>query len=319
MGIKFDLDKVTENLKNTGKTLQKAGEQMGSGIQQFGSQAVENIQTAGKEIQKGYINLQRKKTQPVTIADLQNPQFFYPSIIHVVDRDSRENTPLFKDAIGWKDANNGREVLHLFTRYVNLIKRDIGPSVQPDALYYSDVYNPGKYYNVSQYFQYLKNGQFGELEYIAGSLGAKKYLIRIEESSNKGNIFSGKGQLKVPFGKSVNIDASQEMNFKEASQSTLEVRGIQRGIGTASRPMNLIWFKDDPSVNALIDLRCSGRLLSLKERRLEIAYKTATCMNVDTALKMDAIAHGLNLRLGVNCSQRVKEESQWKLIYHLEF
>lgn len=32
MGIKFDLDKVTENLKSTGKTLQKAGEQMGSGI-----------------------------------------------------------------------------------------------------------------------------------------------------------------------------------------------------------------------------------------------------------------------------------------------
>lgn len=260
-----------------------------------------------------------KKYNPLFLEDLEQKAFHLPAVIVVADDIERRDIEVCKGAIGWRSSENGTEILWIYDKDTDILGVKFIPAKQHKGIYHVDQFDPSRYILASQIFSKAQDEKIAELERIAACLGAKKYIIDIQEYSQSNNQQNQKGNIGSVF-KGFKANASMEENrmANELTKNTFHTESKLRGSFWPKRP-ELKWFAHTDTILELIDNRCNNRN-AVKTKTLQISGSSIAAMTTDVALSIDAAVEKMgSLKAESTMTAKAASEYHSTLYFHVEF
>lgn len=266
-------------------------------------------------------NLKRKlkKYNPVFPDQYQSKSFNLPNMIMIVDDAVRRDIEVCKGSIGWLSKQGDVEVFYLYDEAVEYSGITFVPSVTCDAIYYVDNFDRKRFIRTDCIFSKAHEERIAELKHIAYSLGAKKCIIEINESTSDMQLQNSSVGLTERYKGIVSSESADQSYFKKGSSSRsghveIEFEGNQQ----YTKPQ-LKWFLHDDNINRLIEMRCSGNN-SIKSERLELEGATSATMSQKTAYAIDSAVGKMGGAKGhSSMNAQAEKEHQSKFLYYIEF
>lgn len=285
----------------------------------------DNVHTIIGKIQDENTKALLKKYNPVFPDEFFAEGFSIPNMIVIVDDASRKSIEVCKGAIGWINVEKDMEVLYLYDEAVKDSGLQFIPVASCDSVFYVDGFDRTKYVKLDNYYENMQTSKLAELEHIAFSLGAKSYLVELEESLKmEASIgFKAFEKLELPIGASKKGTSSSYESGVDSKEAVSNRVLKQATFTNGAEPVQpkLKWFKHDAAINNLIDMRLSGKIIdnSMQEYSIKIEGSAYSCMGARTAAKIDAAVGKLGAGTGYNMSKQEKKESKKSLIYKIVF
>lgn len=287
-----------------------------------GDAAADAAKAAAHGIQASLEESRRKRLNPVYLAELENEDYCYPDLIHIVDKD-KERQKYYPDSIGWLDKKNDMDVLHLYYSSVeeNDLSADFGPNLLC-GLYYCDHVIKQNYVNLGQYFLEAQTARQIELQQIAYDLGAKYYSVEILEETSTAAAHAKK--LKAAGAKGIGKAKAGGGGEESQSESSTEKQhakiatGVSFDKGVEPKMPKLAWFKNDKQIKQLIEMRLAkDRPMSSYELKFE--YSSMAALSVEKAAKIDGVVATIKAQIGYSIKEKLMKENKKKLLFYIEF
>jgi len=310
MPVKFDakLKELSESAKNGAANIITHTQELGKHTEVVIRKVSDDTRIG---LKNGYDDIRLKMLNPMFEESLSDPQFRTPKLIYTFDYDKRMTDPLCNGAIGFLTRRRGESILNLHYDQVPSSGFKFLPSIICGALYYTDPRMPNIYVDLNTYFAEVQKAKCSELERIAYELGAKKYLIQLQEDRNsmynvKANGNQKKNSASVTSGekKSENISIVNEAIFETPCEP--------------QKP-ELVWYKGNQQIENLIAMRCGDSNHKISVRRLELEYQSSVTMTMDTAVKLDTIISEMKFKTNFTLKSEVEKAQRQKLIFNIEF
>lgn len=260
-----------------------------------------------------------KKYRPLFPEHYQSDAFNIPNIIVIVDDAVRKGIDVCDGAVGWLSKESGEEVLHLYDEAISFSGIDFIPAPVCNAVYYVDHFDRSRFIQADCIFSRTLKEKIDELQHIAESVGAKRCVIDISESSKN----SRTKQKSADLGASTdqvrgNATADYKQSSKNSKSQYGHVEAEFTGLRFPKRP-TLKWFIYDDSINNLIETCCSGKR-RVKKLTIELAGSTSATMSQSIACAIDGvISKNLNVKGHASMKSQAKDEYQSKLQFYIEF
>lgn len=314
MKPKINFDKMQEHTLRFQEKTKELANQAAQTVQQVGNVAQRNIQDGVEELRLKILN-------PIFAIDLHNNDFIFPQIIHVVEFDKRQNDPLCQGSIGWIDRKKDMEVLHLYYSSLQEVNLQFYPSVICDSVYYVDLNKNNIYVNVSDYFDEMQKSKFAELEQIAFKLGARKFVIEIQEASKQIEYSKKQGKVNGRYKKDTHASIDSDYLSERKEEKQIHIAS-EVTFTTSSQPTipELMWYQYDKQVQSLINMRCySDENHQIASRKLKFDSKATKSLSISTAAKIDAVIKELGFKSNFSLKSEAEEENRKTLIFNVEF
>lgn len=292
------------------------------------------------DVQAGAIALSEKSKQDSYLRRLKKYNPLFPDVFHsegfnipnmIVIRDDaeRRGIDVCEGAIGWLGKVGGMEVLYLYDEAVAESRITFVPTADCDAIYYVDRFDRNRFVRVDYICKQANNERLAELEHIAYSLGAKRCVIDIVETSTVAKKskrrFDQNKKADIPIadtGRSIELEETADVRneYEQSQKSENEGHSVLTWSGSdkPKRP-KLKWFLHDESVKGLIEMRLKGGN-AVNEKTLNLKGAVSATMSKETACSIDnAIGKILKDQGSITLEKQVVKEMQSVFVFHIEF
>ena len=290
--------------------------------EEIGEAANDAVKAASDTFKQSIEASRNSKYNPVFIEDIEAEDFIYPDLIQIVDGD-KIRQKYYPNSIGWLDKEEDMSILHLYNSMVASapINASFAPKFQ-SALFYCDHIKPDYYVNLGEYFVAAQKARQIELQQIAYDLGAKNYSVQIIEEESDLEAIDRKVKAKAQKGTGKSKESgggefSEGSSTNEKKRTKIET-GVRFESGSDPKEPKLAWFKDDPQIRHLIDMRLAKER-QMTEYELIFEYSSLSAMSRDTAAKLDGVAGALKANIGYSIKEKLLRENKKKLVFYIEF
>ena len=285
---------------------------LGRVVKDKGSQTVAQAKKGGGAIAEKAKEKKREmdflRLKPVFKDDLSAPN---------LDEDKNKDHPIMEGAIGRIEKAKGSRILVIYTPYTELLGVDFYPKAVDGDVFFANKYHHNKYVDLNSFFDYEKREKVSELEHIAQSLGATEFEIRMYYEhkvyvgeNSKGKV--GSKKRKIP----ANAEFNQEKKSKSYEKSDLVSHLTFKG-NEPTIP-ELHYFKNDPSINSLINSRMH-KDNPIGEQTVSLKYSDSSSININNAGKIDVALKQLKIGTNLTIKHQAVEESTWHIGYKIVF
>ena len=312
MKIEFDKKKGAEALTNLAKNTVDLGKKAAADAKVGVSAMVE------KSKADGYAR-RLKKYNPLFPEQYKDVGFNLPNIIMIVDDAVRRGIDVCEGAIGWLGKESGVEVLYLYDEAVGLSGIQFIPSATCDAIYYVDSFDRNRFIRTDCIFSKAHEERMAELKHIAYSIGAKRCVIEISESSSDMHVQSKSVKITESF-KGVSTTESAEQSIAQTGKNRRSGH-IEVEFQGNAEPQNpeLKWFAHDDNIRRLIEMCCNGKN-AVKSETIELSGSSSATMSQKTACAIDgAIGKMGGAKGSTSMDAQAAKEHHSKLLFYIEF
>ncbi len=276
----------------------------------------EGAQERAQKKQVALREAQRKKYNPLFLDQYADFSFKLPNLIVIVDDAVRKGIEVCEGAIGWLSKEKGVEVLHLYDEFVNQSGLRFFPTPMCDVAYYVDQHDRSTFINVDNYLSNMQEEKLAELQHIAFCVGAKSYSVEmIEDNKEKASMV---GDFGVSEKKGKKAQAGVGVGFTSQNKNSLHTKALAEATFESKRePIEpkLVWFAHDRNVLNLIQMRCAGQVVDMKNYAIEL--QSTTTMFRSTMAKLDgALA---SMKMNSKLKMEIEKECRKKMVFKLKF
>ena len=258
-----------------------------------------------------------KSLRPLFEEDVDNPDFSLPKLIRIAEMDDdHRKSALCKNSIGFIFPTKEMDVITIYPDRIN----DFGLRFHPDMeseMYYVDPADRDFYIALDDYFNYLKIARIGELQRIAQDLGAKHFRVTYKEQQKSfaANDIIARANIKAVIKQGADLEA--EHHRRENNFSSIEIAAEMSFIGHEPRKPSLQYFKKDPQIQNLIEMRMSDNPVTHQVYTLNLG-KSSGIKEKDAAM-IDASLSAMKIKGKVTVSSEVQKEMLRLFEYDIDF
>lgn len=254
--------------------------------------------------------------RPLFEEDVDNPDFSLPKLIRIAEMDNahREST-LCKNSIGFIFSGKEMDVITIYPEKIS----DFGLRFHPDMdseMYYVDPADRDFYIALDDYFNYLKIARIGELQKIAQDLGAKHFRVTYKEQKKSlaANDIIGRASIRAA---KQGVDLEAEHHRRESNLTSIEIAAEMSFIGHAPQKPTLQYFKKDPQIQNLIEMRLSDNPVMHQVYTLNLGNSSG--IKEKDAAKIDASLSAMKIKGKATVTSEAQKEMLRLFEYEIDF
>lgn len=218
-------NKLSGILASVKNVAERVSEKAASAAEEVKSTAIQLKDDAmAKQAERKIIAAEKKrqddliKLAPIFKDDISNNELLTERVIRIVNYDPRLENDVCRDSVGFYEKTDDRKMPTIYSKFVP----DFGLSFYPqlsESIFIADPCIAGKYIEIDEYFNYMKQVRVNELTLVAQSLGAKSVTIELKSTSTSKSLFSKSAQAKV--GPVLDGNCKQQGNY--TSSNSIEI------------------------------------------------------------------------------------------------
>lgn len=294
---------ATEGIKSTAKQLKDKA---------IAKQSERKICVAEKKRQNDFINL-----SPIFKEDISNNELLTERVIRVVNYDARLENEVCKDSVGFYEKTDDRKMPTLYSKFVPELGLSFYPQLS-ESVFIADPCIAGKYIEIDEYFNYMKQVRVNELTVVAQSLGAKSVTIELKSTTNSKSLFSKAIQAKA--GPILDADCKQQGN--NTSSNSIEIWAqttFKTAIWNGGPTMpTLLYFRNESDISSLIQMVLVNRS-KVTERKYSMKASSSSGMSLNEAMSIAGTLKKIKCSAGANFAKSAENESTAFLEYTIKF
>ncbi len=268
-----------------------------------------------QELQKKEKEL--KELRPFFADDVENPNFSLPKLIRVAEMDSKHaESSLCENSIGYIFSDKEMDIMTIYPDKIEQFDLKFYPELDC-GLYYVDPNDRDFYISMEEYFTYLKIARVSELQRIAQALGATHFKVVYKEHKKS---FAGK-DCKVGLGAKLpgkqGGNASSEHQSREEEFSNMEIAAEMIFLGHVPVKPELKYFRKDPQIQNLVDLRMSDNQIKHQTYTLDLGNSSG--IKIKDAMKIDAALKTMKVDGNASITSEAENESRRIFVYEIDF
>ena len=253
---------------------------------------------------------------PFFEADLEEPGFSLPKLIRIAEMDEKHaESSLCAGSVGFIFRDKESSVMTIYPEKLDLFRLKLYPD-SDCGLYYVDPGDRDLYISLDDYFNYLKVARVSELQKIAQDLGAKHFRVTYKEQKKSFSKNDVKANLGVKVGKQGGKAEAEHHNSDE-SFSKAEIAAEMIFLGHEPEEPELHYFRHDPQIKSLVELRMSKNPITHQTYTLNLANSTG--IKVKDAIKIDAAIKALKIEGNASVSSEAQNETRRFFEYEIDF
>lgn len=275
-------------------------------------QAEHRTAAAEKKKQEDFINL-----APIFKEDIANNELLSERVIRIVNYDARLENEVCKDSIGFYEKTDNRKMPTLYSKFVPQLGLSFYPQLS-ESVFIADPCIVGKYIEIDEYFNYMKQVRVNELTIVAQSLGAKSVIIELKSSTNSKSLFSKSAEAKA--GQILNVSHKKENNSNKSNSieiwaSTTFKTAIWNGGPTMP---TLLYFRNESDISSLIQMVLVNRS-KVTERTYSMKASSSSGMSLNEAISIAGTLKKIKCSAGASFARSAENESTAFLEYTIKF
>ena len=275
-------------------------------------QAEHKIAVAEKKRQDDLINL-----APIFKEDISNNELLNERVIRIVNYDARLENEVCKGSVGFYEKTDDRKMPTLYSKFVPEFGLSFYPQLS-ESVFIADPCIAGKYIEIDEYFNYMKQVRVNELTLVAQSLGAKSVTIELKSTTNSKSLFSKSAQAKV--GPILDADCKQQGDNK--SSNSIEIWAqttFKTAIWNGGPTMpNLLYFRNESDISSLIQMVLVNRS-KVTERKYSMKASSSSGMSLNEAMSIAGTLKKVKCSAGASFAKSAENESTAFLEYTIRF
>ena len=259
----------------------------------------------------------RKSLCPIFEEDLNNPEFTMSKLIRITQIDKKHpESAACKGSIGYESVQKGIRVITIYPDKAKIFGLSFFPDIDSEV-YYIDPSDRDKYIALDDYFSYLKIARIGELQRVAQELGATHFRVKFMEQKKSftQDAAKAKANVKAPQKQGGAVDASFEN--KTDNYSKVEIASEMNCIGHEPNRPKLEYFKNDPQIQSLIDLRMNDNTLTHQIYTLSLISSSG--VKIKDAIKIDAALSAMKISGNATFVSEAQSEMRRFFEYEIDF
>lgn len=275
-------------------------------------QAEHKITVAEKKRQDDLINL-----APIFKDDISNNELLNERVIRIVNYDARLENEVCKDSVGFYEKTDDRKMPTIYSKFVPELGLSFYPQLS-ESIFIADPCIAGKYIEIDEYFNYMKQVRVNELTVVAQSLGAKSVTIELKSTTNSKSLFSKVAQAKAgPI-----LDAELKQQGKNTSSNSIEIWAqttFKTPIWNGGPTMpTLLYFRNESDISSLIQMVLVNRS-KVTERKYSMKASSSSGMSLNEAMSIAGTIKKIKCSAGAGFAKSAENESTALLEYTIKF
>jgi len=308
--VKNVAEKVSEKAVSAAEEVKSTAIQLKDDA--MAKQAERKITAAEKKRQDDLIKL-----SPIFKDDIANNELLTERVIRIVNYDSRLENDVCKGSIGFYEKTDDRKMPTIYSKFVP----DLGLSFYPqlsESVFIADPCIAGKYIEIDEYYNYMKQVRVNELTLVAQSLGAKSVTIELKSTLTSKNLFSKSAQAKAgPI-----LDGGYKQQGNSTNSNSIEIwahttfkTAIWNGGPTVP---TLLYFRNESDISSLIQMVLVNRS-KVAERKYSMKASSSSGMSLNEAMSIAGTLKKIKCSAGANFAKSAENESNAFLDYTIVF
>ena len=251
---------------------------------------------------------------PVFREDVSEGSFAFPKMIRIAEKDKKHAASRICDgAIGHESSAKDLRILTIYPEQISCWDLQFYPN-NHQTLYYVSPVDPRFYISVDCYFDYLLQARIGELQRIAQDLGASYFRVKISERKKSLYQKSASEKLSGKMGRAKGEHSSKSNELSDgevAAQSSFE--------GHAPACPELLYFRNEPQILSLIEMRLCKTGNTLTEQHLSLSCMHSSGIKENTAASIETAFSSMKLGGASNFVQEAQNEVRQIFEYDIVF
>lgn len=308
--VKTAAGKVSEKAASAAEGIKSTAIQLKDDA--MAKQAEHKIAVAEKKRKEDFINL-----APIFKEDISNNELLTERVIRIVNYDARLENEVCKGSVGFYEKTDDRKMPTLYSKFVPELGLSFYPQLS-ESVFIADPCITGKYIEIDEYFNYMKQVRVNELTLVAQSLGAKSVTIELKSTTNSKSLFSKAMQAKAgPI-----LDADRKQQGNNTNSNSIEI-WAQTTFKTAiwnggPTMLTLLYFRNESDISSLIQMVLVNRS-KVTERKYSMKASSSSGMSLNEAMSIAGTLKKIRCSAGASFAKSAEDESTAFLEYTIKF
>ena len=259
---------------------------------------------------------------PVFANDLADKGFFLPQLIRLTEMDKKHAlSTVCKGSIGHETLVKDLRIVTVYSDQT----AEWGLQFYPDRnqdFYFVNPTDSSRYIGIDHFFDYMRQARVSELQRIAQDLGAKYFKVTMKEM--KKSLFkramaenaAASGPL---FGRKSGVKEHVESSFAQNDLSDGEIAAETTFAGHAPRRPTLVYYKNEPQIQALVDMRMDYERNGITEQHLSLRCMHSSGITEKVAANIDAAFSAMKITGNTTFTSEAQNEVRQIFEYDILF
>lgn len=308
--VKTAAGKVSEKASLAAEGIKSTAIQMKEDA--IAKQVEHKITVAEKKRQEDYINL-----APIFKENISNNELLTERVIRIVNYDTRLENEVCKDSVGFYEKTDDRKMPTLYSKFVPELGLSFYPQLS-ESVFISDPCVAGKYIEIDEYFNYMKQVRVNELTLVAQSLGAKSVTIELKSTTNSKSMFSKAMQAKA--GAILDVDRKQQEDNKSSNSIEIWAQTTFKTAIWGGKPTmpTLVYFRNETDISSLIQMVLVNKS-KVTERKYSMKASSSSGMSLNEAMSIAGALKKIRCSAGTSFAKSAENENTAFLEYTIKF
>ena len=226
---------------------------------------------------------------PIFAENLTDGNFFLSKMIRITEMDKKHAaSSVCQGSIGHETLVKDLRIVTIYPDQAN----DWGLQFYPDRnqdFYYVNPIDPGQYIAIDYFFDYMRQARVGELQRIAQDLGASYFRVTIKEMKKTLYKKSASEKLSAQVSKKIGAKLQADHSVAANELSDGEIAAQTSFEGHAPTRPNLVYYKNEPQIQALVEMRLNHTENTLTEQHLSLKCAHSSGITEKVAANIDAL------------------------------
>ena len=265
-----------------------------------------------------FVQKRLEKYVPISETDLVPDRFRNERILRVANYDSRVDKIQLTDSVGFYEKTSDRRIPTIFSNYIHSLGYTFLPYLS-DSVFIADPFIEGKFIEIDEYYNYMKQVRINELTVLAQALGACHVDIRLKTNNKKISSSSFKFNINIKSYGAANGNNSAENRSEESFEIWASTDFNKSSWSGEPTLPTLIYFKNESDIQSLIQMVMFDKS-RITRRTYSMRASSSSGVSLTEAANIGASLKGIDMgKAGVNFEKRAREESESFLEYTIVF
>ncbi|MBQ6076176.1 MAG: hypothetical protein IJK86_08535 [Lachnospiraceae bacterium] len=255
---------------------------------------------------------------PIFVKDLTDGDFFLSKMIRVAEMDKKHMaSSACAGAIGHETLVKDLRIVTIYPDQSDVWGLQYYPDMNQD-FYYVNPVDPSQYVAIDYFFDFLRQARVGELQRIAQDLGARFFKVTIKE--RKKTLYKKKVSEKLSVRSGLfngKADADHSVSANDLSDGEIAAQSSFEGHAPV-RP-NLVYYKNEPQIQSLIEMRLGNTENNLTEQHLSLKCTHSSGITENVAARIDAAFSMMKVTGNTTFSSEAQNEVRQIFEYDIVF
>ena len=278
--------KAIDAVSSSADSLIRSIDQTGDGKFDFDDIAEINRQIQENQRQ-AKLKRDREMLNPIFLKDLSDGDFLLSRMIRLTAMDKKHaSSSICEGSIGHEELVKDLRIVTVYPDHMGEWALQFYPD-ENQEFYYVNPVDPNQYIAIDYFFDYLRQARVGELQRIAQDLGATYFRVTIREQ--KKTLYKKSESAKVAV-KTPKVSGTVQGEYSAASDelSDGEIAAQISFAGHEPIRPELTFYRNEPQIIALIDMRMDHLENAVKEQHLSLKCAHSSGITEKTAASIDA-------------------------------